>query len=141
MRLDDDAVRAAYACAAESLRNRVNQNVPVPFWLQSLYGRLDLEVRLSRTRQETDWDGEESEEKDSRWIGSPEAAAILGWSTRKVQRLAPDLDGQLTAGRWLFRESAVTDYAEAMRDGRWAFWKQPSKTPWRNCLTVNGTPW
>jgi hypothetical protein len=115
--LQGDELRAAYACAAEAVRGRVNRRAPVPQWLQKHFQRLDLEVRVSRTRPESSRAGEEFDDQDPRWIGTPEAAAILDWSTRKVQRLAADLDGQRVAGRWMFRESAVRDYAKETRNG------------------------
>jgi hypothetical protein len=113
--LQGDELSAAYAVAAEAVRTRVTRRAPVPQWLQRHFQRLDLEVRVSRTRQESGCAGEELDEKDSRSIGTPEAAVILDWSTRKVQRRATDLDGQRVAGRWMFRESVVRDYGEAIR--------------------------
>lgn len=112
-RLSDDDVRAAYYCASEVLRSRRLRGQPVPPWLAALVGRLDDEVRASRTRQEIV--GEQPQLEPKAWIGSAEAAALLGWSRRQVQRRAADLDGSRIGGRWLFREAVVIEYAEGRR--------------------------
>lgn len=112
--------RACYRLAAEAVRRKNLRREPIEAWLATLYDRLDIKVRMSRARQENGCPAAESEVNDS-WIGSPEAAAILGWSKRQVQRCAPDLDGQIVAGRWLFRESLVKEYAsERDNDGQTA---------------------
>jgi hypothetical protein len=81
------------------------------------YRRLDREVKMSRTRQESERELRESNKDSDSWIGSPEAAKHLGWSTRQVQRRATDLDGRYFGGRYLFRESTVMEYAEELRHG------------------------
>lgn len=108
MRLTDDEnlIRGAYYCCAEVLRNRRLSGQPVPAWLPTLYARLDAEVRVSRARHEI---GCQLRELEDEWIGTAEAAAILGWSQRRVQRRATDLGGQVVSGRWLFRESLLKD--------------------------------
>ena len=116
MRLADEEVRAAYYCASELLRSRRLGGRPIPLWLRRWHARLDAEVRLSRTRQEFDGAPAELTAEDL-WIGTPEAAALLGWSLRQVQRRAADLDGQMIAGRYMFRESAVRTYREELRHG------------------------
>lgn len=105
--LSDDDIRGAYYCCAEVLRGRRLRGQPVPSWLRALYDRLDNEVRASRTRQESG--SAEPELKPDEWIGTAQAAVLLGWSRRRVQRRAADLDGQIVGGRWLFRESAVVE--------------------------------
>lgn len=109
-----DELQAAYHCAAEVLRYRVMRGQPVPAWLKAHYQQLDNEVRSSRTRQETDTAGEQLEPE---WIGTVEAARLLNWTPRQVQRLAADLDGRMCSGRWMFRSQAVRDYAEGTRNG------------------------
>lgn len=105
----DFDVRAAYTCVAEVVRRRVRCGEPVPAWLRAHYARLDVQVRLSPPRQDPEGSGAESEE----WIGSSDAATLLGWTTRQVQRLAADLDGRIVAGRWMFRTDTVCAYREA----------------------------
>jgi hypothetical protein len=107
----DGEVRAVRYCAAEVLRMRRLGCIPIPQWLQELNNRLELEVkvRASRSRQELDCPGAELE-SDKR-IGAAEAAMILGWTKRTVQRRASD-DGEIVGGRWIFRQSTVIEYAE-----------------------------
>jgi hypothetical protein len=113
MKLIDEEIRAACYCASEVLRGRRLGGQPIPPWLRRLHQRLDTEVRMSRTRQEFDDAPAELDTHDS-WIGSPEAAALLGWSLRRVQRRASDLDGRIIAGRYVFRESVVRRFAEEL---------------------------
>lgn len=109
-----EKVRVDYYCAAEVVRTRRRIGQPIPGWLRRHYEQLEAEVRMSRTRQQIGCDGPSLNMMD-KWIGSPEAAAVLGWSKRQVQRHAADLDGQIISGRWLFREAAVRQYAEGLR--------------------------
>ena len=113
MNLDSDGVRTAYYCAAWVLRSLEENRRPVPDWLRNHFDRLDSEVRMSRGRQEKCCVEPSSEEET--WIASPEAAQILGWSKRQVQRHAKDLAGQIVGGRWLFRESLVVECAEGLK--------------------------
>ncbi|WP_406817398.1 hypothetical protein [Mycobacterium sp. M23085] len=112
--LSDGDVHGAYYCVSEVVRGRRRCGQPVPAWLRALYDRLDAAVRAARTRPQHVAEGEQSEVVD-KWIGSPDAAALLGWSKRQVQRRAADLDGQIAGGRWLFREAVVIEYAEGRR--------------------------
>lgn len=107
-------IRAAYWCAASVIRGRELHNHEVPPPVRALFNRLDAEVRLSRTRHESSSDRPQSEQD---LIGVAEAAAILGWSVRKVQRLASDLDGEMVACRWIFSRSTVNEYREGIADG------------------------
>ena len=115
MRLCEDEIRAAYYCASEILRSRRLGGQPIPAWLRRWHARLDAELKLSRTRQ--DFDDAPAESGQELWIGTPEAAALLGWSLRQVQRRATDLEGRIIAGRYVFRESTVRTYAEELRRG------------------------
>lgn len=111
----DDVLRAAYYCAAEVIRLRRLGGKPVPDWLRRHYSHLDAEVRVSHTRQESEGARTHSE---STLIGTGEAADMLGWHIRKVQRLATDLGGHRVAGRLVFSSIEVHEYAEGLkRDG------------------------
>lgn len=44
------------------------------------------------------------------WIDTREAANMLNISNRQARRLAPQLDGQLHAGRWLIPRAAVDEH-------------------------------
>jgi hypothetical protein len=114
VRLSDDDIRAAYYCCAEVLRGRRLCGQPVPAWLRRLYDRLDAEVRASRSRQENACQLPELEPDE--WISAQQAATILSWSKRHVQRRATDLDGRIIGGRWLFRREDVIDYAEGRHE-------------------------
>jgi hypothetical protein len=116
--LSDDDLRAAYFCAAEVVRISRLGGRPISAGVRSFYDRLGVEirVRLSRSRQEFDCVPEQL--SVDRRIGAAEAAMILGWSKRQVQRRCADLDGEKVGGRYLFRESIVTEYAEEKHDAR-----------------------
>ena len=43
-----------------------------------------------------------------------EPAGLLGCSERKARRLAPQLGGRLTGGRWLLDRVAVTEHLEGV---------------------------
>jgi hypothetical protein len=47
-------------------------------------------------------------------VTTSEAAALLGCSERKARRLAPQLGGRLTGGRWLLDRVAVTEHLEGV---------------------------
>ncbi|ULP45942.1 hypothetical protein [Mycolicibacter virginiensis] len=115
MILNATDIRAAYFCVAAVIRGRELHNHEVPPPVRALFNRLDAEVRMSRTRHESASDGRQSKHQDL--IGVAEAAAVLGWSTRKVQRLAADLDGEMITGRWIFSKSKVDQYREGLADG------------------------
>lgn len=112
MKLDDIEVQAAYYGLAAFVRQRKEACRPLPPEVGRLYERLDKRIRLSSTRHETCCGDEDpSRSQEETWIGSPEAAQMLSWSKRQVQRHADDLGGRIIGGRWLFRESDVRDYA------------------------------
>jgi hypothetical protein len=117
VKLGDQEIRAAYYCASEILRSRRLGGQPIPAWLRRWYARLDAELKLSRTRQDFDAPAAELAAAQDLWIGTPEAAALLGWSLRQIQRRATDLEGRIIAGRYVFRESTVRTYAEELRRG------------------------
>jgi hypothetical protein len=108
MELSAGELRQLAYCVSAVLRARRRQN-QVRSWLVDLDRRLTAEI-VSRARRGT----VSAEPHSDVWIGSPRAAEILGWSKRQVQRRAADLDGQIVAGRWLFRESTVHEYARGL---------------------------
>jgi hypothetical protein len=119
MNLTDAEVRQLLYCAAEELRARAAGKPPGPApWLAKLVRRLELEVAVSSTRQQSGGGGTELNHEDDDPIGTVEAAAILRWDIRKVQRRATDLDGQRVSGRWVFSETTVRQYGEALTDAR-----------------------
>ena len=45
-------------------------------------------------------------------MSTSEAAALLGVSRRQATRLAPQLDGRFTGGRWLIPSRTLDDHLE-----------------------------
>lgn len=108
-----------YCCGNEQRYRSTGQRGlrrPISAPLGRLIRRLELEAATSRSRQ--DESDALSLSNYEEWIGTRTAASILGWSTRKVQRRAADLEGQLTSAGWIFPASAVVEYAEALTDGK-----------------------
>jgi hypothetical protein len=113
--LDDTDIQASYYCCAEVLRNRQRTGAPIPGWLHRHYTRMDTAFRLSQSRQESGCGTRQL--KDEKLITAADAADILGWSKRQVQRKATDLDGEIIGGRWLFKLNVVLEYKEGMSSG------------------------
>jgi hypothetical protein len=51
-------------------------------------------------------------------VTTGEAANLLGLSDRQTRRLRSDLDGEMVAGRMVFRRATIIEYAQERRDGR-----------------------
>jgi helix-turn-helix protein len=116
MRLQHGEVQAAYYAVAGFIRQCNLGGRRPPPEVEHVFRRFDSHVRLSRGRHESGCAADdESLSEDETWIGSPEAAEILAWSKRQVQRHANELCGRIIGGRWLFRESDVIDYMEGLR--------------------------
>jgi hypothetical protein len=107
----DDTI-TAYNCVAAVMRGF--RTAPAPWAVTDLYDRLDAEVRMSQSGRECGCGGEESEQ--DKLISSREAAAILGFTKRHVNRIAESLGGEFVDRRWLFRESVVRQYAEGRNE-------------------------
>jgi hypothetical protein len=97
---------------------RASLRKPVGLWLVKLIRRLELEVAVSSSRHE--WDCVDSESEHDDWIGTADAARLLGWHPRQVQRRHADLNGRKVSGKLVFRESVVREYAEALTNERLA---------------------
>ena len=114
----DGHLHAAYYCAAAVIRSRRRNGTPIPDWLRTHYVVLDRQIRhpvSSQPRQHTDCDSPHSDDLD-RFISAAQAAVILGWNTRQVQRRATDLDGRRVGGRWLFRLADVENYRDEVEN-------------------------
>ena len=107
-------LRESYYCASEVIRERRRRGQPIPVWLRQHHARLDAEVRMSRVGRESTSDRPQL--KEDELITAREAAEILDVSKRQAQRLAPDLDGRIVGGRWLFSKAVVVGYAEGKRN-------------------------
>jgi len=115
--LDDAEMRQVLYLAAQERRARLAAGHPPGDWLLRLERRLELEVAVSRSRQDESVNLQLSNHDDE-WIGTRTAAACLGWTSRKVQRHAADFDGQLASCGWVFRAKAVLEYAAGLNDDR-----------------------
>jgi hypothetical protein len=108
-------VREAYYCSAEVIRERRRCGQPIPQWLHRHHAELEREVhRLSRPRHQDDEIG--CDLGESNQIGAREAAALLGWSIRKVQRRKEDLGGRLIGVSLVFDRSVVLEHARKGRE-------------------------
>jgi hypothetical protein len=116
MILDDDEVRQSAYCIGEVVRARRRGPGAVPPWLSRLIRRYELEIATSRSRQDQGPGMQPSEHEQ--WIGTREAAATLGWTSRRVQRHAADLEGRKISGKLVFRASVVVEYREGLTDVR-----------------------
>jgi hypothetical protein len=112
VKLSRDEQLTAYNCVALVMRGF--RAAPAPWAVQSLYDRLDAEVRaMSRVGHESEGVAEELDP----WISTQAAAQELEQSARQTRRLKADLGGEMFNGRLMFRASKVRAYAEGRRDG------------------------
>jgi hypothetical protein len=113
VRLDDNEVQATYYGLAGFVRERAIAHRPVPPEVLGVYHLFDAAIRLSRRRHESGAAATDTGPSDS-WLGAVDTAARLDRSLRWVQRHAAEIGGETVGGRWLFKETAVTDYAERL---------------------------
>jgi hypothetical protein len=118
MNLNADDIRGAIFCILELRRRMEDNDETVKPWLHQVAARYENALRMTRTRQQIACGDEQLDKEDETWIGSAEAAHILGWKIRQVQRHQTDLDGQFISGRLAFRQSRICEYAEEMNDAR-----------------------
>jgi hypothetical protein len=120
MRLTPRLLRLALWCARQELDARRAGKPPgVQPWNAELVRALELELAVSRSRQSAEADDACSDHDE--WISTREAARLLRWDMRRVQRHASDLDGRRCRcglGGLIFRAPAVREYAEELTDGR-----------------------
>lgn len=103
---DDEAAGARY-CIAEVIRLRRLTGQPIPAWLRS------LACAMSSPGPEKQVVQSDSSKPE---IGSAQAAKIIGCSRRHISRIHTDLDGRMVAGRWVFNEDAVLEYAREKKE-------------------------
>jgi hypothetical protein len=110
--LSRSEIRTAYWCLASMIRSR-RHDVPTP--VRDLFDRLDHEFhRMSQPRHETNADTVDPAQ--SRWIGSREAAALLGLQDRTIQRNAETLGGVLVSGVLVFDRATVVAHKDRLSD-------------------------
>lgn len=102
MDVSDDQARLIVYVTAEFVRRRQLTGQPIPEQVR----RLLTEVSAHGTSQR-----EATTESTPDLIDTAEAARILRCSTRRIRRIATDLDGEQVAGRWIFHRATVTEYA------------------------------
>jgi hypothetical protein len=112
MRLSRSEVRTAYWCLATMIRTR-RRDVPRP--VADLFDRLDAELhRMSQPRHETTDDA--GDPAQSRWIGTSEAATLLGLQDRTIQRNADTLGGEMVSGVLVFDRATVIAHKDGLAD-------------------------
>jgi hypothetical protein len=114
MKLDRNETQVAYNCVAAVMRG-YQTAAQAPWAVRHLYDRLDAEFRfrMSHSGPEFCCGGEESEPE--KLISSRQAAALLGYSKRHVNRIATSLGGQDVDGVRVFRLSEVQGYLEGLK--------------------------
>jgi hypothetical protein len=113
MRLSSSEIRTAYWCLAAMIRSR-RHDVPRP--VADLFNRLDTEFhRMSQPRHETNDDtGDPAQLR--KWIGTSEAAALLGLQDRTIQRNAETLGGAKVSGVLVFDRATVIAHKDRLAD-------------------------
>lgn len=91
------------------LREAAVARRPIPNDTRMLWKQLQLRVATSRSGQSSGADVSSSKQ-----ISTSEAATILGWHERRVRRHARDLDAATVAGRLVYDEHTVREYAKAI---------------------------
>jgi hypothetical protein len=111
MRLSGPEVRVAYYCLATMIRAR--RDVPGP--VADLFDRLHTEFhRMSQPRHEIT--EETGDPGSSKWIGTSEAAALLGLHDRTIQRSAEKLGGEVVSGVLVFDRATVVAHKDRLTD-------------------------
>jgi hypothetical protein len=113
--LSDRHLRLVLHCAAEELQARRRGKPPGPRpWNFEVIRALENQLSLTQSRQVDCEDAQDLRHENP--IGAGEVARILGWPRRRVQRRAPELDGRLVAGRFLFDSNNIRQLAERMAE-------------------------
>ena len=116
MSFTEQQLRLLIYCTDQERLARNRGKVPGPQgWEDDLIEALAAELAVSPSGQQNG-SGEGQLSHEDQWIGSEQAAAILGWHIRTLRRRYADLDGRKVAGSLVFRESTVREYAEALTD-------------------------
>lgn len=123
MHLTPHEVRAVLYAVSTFRRSASLSGGHIPPSVAALAARLDHEIRfgaVSPMRHEiasvTPSAGQLKPEKMTtmEFVGTRLAAEILGWSLRRVQRHAAELDGQAVGARWVFPRPVIEAYAAEM---------------------------
>jgi len=107
--LTRDELRAALWACSEAVRRRQIGGVSCPPQVLALRDRLNR-AWVSSSRQQNGAALTDSTVCAQQQVGTREAAALLGWTERRVQRRAGLLRGQQVAGRWVFQRAEILGY-------------------------------
>ena len=93
---------------AEFIRRRQITGQPIPERVRGLLRAVSAHG--------TDEAAPAPESEPADLIDSEQAAQILGCSTRRIRRIAADLDGEQISGRWIFHRHNVIEYARNKKE-------------------------
>lgn len=114
MTLTADQLQLAIFCAHEERQARHRGKPPGPqAWNDQLIEALCRELAAlsaSPSRQSEVVGLRELQREDS--IGSGDAAVLLGWNLRRVQRHAGRLGGRRISGKLVFQRSTILEHCE-----------------------------
>jgi hypothetical protein len=105
--------RAVLHLVGSLILDRAKAGRPLPYEVRAFHRHLANVVEVSSRRQSKEL---QQIEFGVSKIGTRQVAALLGWGPRRVQRHVADLGGELVAGRLVFDERTVNDYATALQD-------------------------
>ena len=110
MRLDAQQVQLSAYAVTDLIARRGLAGQPIP---RQFFPFLDQLRASANGSKSVAAEGEsETDKVGDRLIDSSEAAAILECSDRWIREITSDLDGEKVSGRWVFRRSAVIEYAQ-----------------------------
>lgn len=108
--LTRDELRVALYGLDTARRGHAAVGRPVPQPVLALLRRLETVHRTTRVEESTFRSGSPSlQDLQHEWIGTGEAAELLGISCRAVWRRRHDLDGQKINGRWWYPAATIQD--------------------------------
>ncbi|MGV0796048.1 hypothetical protein ABQF26_03715 [Mycolicibacterium elephantis] len=107
--LTRDEVRAALHCIDAYRRGHAAAGRPVPAAVLALLRRLETAHRTKGVEESTRRPFGGGAEQLTSWIGTGQAAELLGISCRAVWRRRHDLDGQQINGRWWYPAATIRD--------------------------------
>jgi hypothetical protein len=113
----DEHLQANLYCCSEVVRSRQRGGQPIPEWLRRHHAKLESEFQRSLLRHETGC--ADAQDGQLEWMGNADVARYLNLSPRQIQRLrkAGKLVGVPVNGAWIFRRSAVIEFAERRAAG------------------------
>ena len=108
MNLSPDEIRAALFCVDYTRRSCERFRKREPAALAQLHRRLAA-AHTNRVEESTFRSGAVDLEDSDAWIGTGQAAQLLGCSKRAVWRRRRSLDAQQLNGRWFYPVATIQD--------------------------------